>query len=258
VGAKDGEEEWEQWPEEGEDQQAGGDAGFRPTTADLHWDLVMEGLTPMKGGQAEGEGLNPGMIGAADGEAGQRTRELIAAQEAAAAAVGVGGVGGRAPTTAALAAAAGVVRDGASQATMLSMMAKAARKHQQQQQGMRGQGSPGVLGEKAASNDAGRLFKWLDDMASQGAGAKKYGYEWARLFEVMREGGWVPQVGGGGGKHFKFKRQLPASGKVQVLTMPCTPSDVLRSVKCAASSVARRDHEAWELEGKALGVLPAE
>ena len=255
VGQKGGGEEWEQWPGD-EVEQAVGDSGFRATTADLHWDLVMEGLTPMKGGKAEGEGLNPS-IGAADGATGQRTRELIAAQQAAAVAGGGGGgaVAGRGAAANANAGGAGgpgLVRDGASQATMLSMMAKAARKHQRQQGGGENLGvlAPGVL-------ELRKLYDWLDEMRSQGAGAKRYGYEWAGLFEVMREGGWVPQLGGGGGKHFKFKRQLPACGKVQVLTMPCTPSDVLRSVKCAASNVARRDQEAWELEGVALGLLPA-
>jgi hypothetical protein len=113
--------------------------------------------------------------------------------------------------------------------------------------------------DTATSGDNARLYRWLVAWAADGTrGAKRYGYEWAQLFEVMRESFWVPQLGlvagRGRGKHFKLRRECPASGRSQVITLPTTPSDAQRSVRSAAAAVARMDEQALAWEAAALGV----
>jgi hypothetical protein len=129
---------------------------------------------------------------------------------------------------------------------MLSMMGKAARKQ-----------AP-AASHDAASGDKGKLYRWLAAWHADGSGAKRYGYEWAQLFEVMIESYWVPQLGfaagRGRGKHFKLRRECPASGRAQVITLPTTPSDAQRSVRSAAAAVARMDEQALAWEAAALGL----
>jgi hypothetical protein len=65
----------------------------------------------------------------------------------------------------------------------------------------------------------------------------------------MRASGWDLKKSSG---HYKFVRVLPASGRRQVVTLPCTPSDAIRGVRNTAGDLMRLDREAQEHEAAAL------
>jgi hypothetical protein len=213
---------------------------FRPSQADLHWDLRLEGLAPM---QREGEQEDSQLLsidplggvanpsGYSEQEAAERTRQLLTEQQAAAAAAD-----GMRP------AAASSSRDRYAQDAVRAMMQKAAAKGARP--GSAGSSQPAAVA--AAEETAGEEGGMCGSKAA-------FSYSWSNLFKAARAAGWVPvsKAEGGGGSHFKLRRVLPKSGVTQTQMLACTPSDTQRGVRNAAAAFKKKDDEARQLEAEA-------
>lgn len=207
---------------------------LRPSSLDLHWDLRLDGLAPMQrdihtassSSSTDPWGCSVPVRGlCSDGEAAERTRQLLAEQEAAAAA-------GLRPC--------GSNRDRLAPDTVRSMMEKAASKGNR----LAPVSDPPAEAAEEGPEGAGLLL----------CGSKaSFSYNWSSVFKTALMAGWEPvgKADGGGGSHFKLRRVLPVSGVTQTMVLPCTPSDSQRGVRNVASAFRKKEEEKALLERKA-------
>jgi len=223
---------------------------LRPSSLDLHWDLRLDGLAPMQRDTHAGSssssadpwgcGTPQGTVPVgglcSDGEAAERTRQLLAEQEAATAA-------GLRPC--------GSNRDRLAPDTVRSMMEKAASKGSRL---VAASPSPGS-DPPAESADEGPEGGGLLLCGSKAS----FSYSWSSVFKTALMAGWEPvgKADGGGGSHFKLRRVLPVSGVTQTTVLPCTPSDSQRGVRNVASAFRKREEEKALLESKAAAAKHA-